>query len=495
MRKSRLLLIIPCVLILFLEALHGQNVAITTNGAAPHTSAMLDIQSTNRGLLVPRLTSSQRLAIASPATGLWVYDLTLSSFAYFDGTVWKVATELNQLTDADKDSKLYIEKNPDEDKLRLDLRGIEALLIERNGSGSHLFHIKNNGFNTFLGNEAGFTTNFTASTPSGRYNTFIGDQTGKANSTGFYNTGVGSAALNGNTLGSYNVAVGGEAMKNNVTGSNNVAIGYNAGGNGSGRVSLGFQAGSQDNTDNKLYIDNSNTNQPLLYGDFTLNQLKVNGQLDIFTLGIENNIMRLLPATASTGDSATLFLAEDNDGSYGMSITYDGASNEMKIFGKSTTNTFGPHLSIARDNGDIKIGDKSRILLYDTTSSTIIIDPAYTPIFSTPRGRIITPELEITGGSDLVEYFPEEVNSEAEPGDLVCISNQGEGNVIKSKHEYDTRIIGVVSGAMGVRSGLMMGQDQKKEVSGSLPIAIAGRVYVKVSDRSEPIKPGDLLTS
>lgn len=41
----------------------------------------------------------------------------------------------------------------------------------------------------------------------------------------------------------------------------------------------------------------------------------------------------------------------------------------------------------------------------------------------------------------------------------------------------------------------MMGQDQKKEVSGSLPIAIAGRVYVKVSDRSEPIKPGDLLTS
>ncbi|MDO8999539.1 MAG: hypothetical protein Q7W45_07230 [Bacteroidota bacterium] len=68
----------------------AQNVAINGTGAAPVASAMLDIASTNSGFLTPRMTSAQRTAIAAPATGLLVYDTTLSAFLYFDGAIWRL---------------------------------------------------------------------------------------------------------------------------------------------------------------------------------------------------------------------------------------------------------------------------------------------------------------------------------------------------------------------------------------------------------------------
>jgi hypothetical protein len=49
---------------------------------------MLDITSVNSGILIPRMTSVQKNAIASPATGLTVYDTTTSSFWFFNGVIW-----------------------------------------------------------------------------------------------------------------------------------------------------------------------------------------------------------------------------------------------------------------------------------------------------------------------------------------------------------------------------------------------------------------------
>ncbi|MCA6437432.1 MAG: hypothetical protein IM600_17380 [Bacteroidetes bacterium] len=66
----------------------SQNVAINATGAAPAASAMLDITSTTSGLLIPRMTTAQRTAIAAPATGLKVYDTTTGTFWYFNGIVW-----------------------------------------------------------------------------------------------------------------------------------------------------------------------------------------------------------------------------------------------------------------------------------------------------------------------------------------------------------------------------------------------------------------------
>jgi len=64
----------------------AQSVGIGTT--TPASSAMLHINSTNKGLLIPRLTSAQRTAIASPAAGLQVYDTNTNSFWYYNGSGW-----------------------------------------------------------------------------------------------------------------------------------------------------------------------------------------------------------------------------------------------------------------------------------------------------------------------------------------------------------------------------------------------------------------------
>lgn len=67
----------------------AQNVAINETGALAHPSAILDLQSNNKGLLTPRLTAFQRLAIAGPAQGLMVYQTDGDAgFYYFDGLAW-----------------------------------------------------------------------------------------------------------------------------------------------------------------------------------------------------------------------------------------------------------------------------------------------------------------------------------------------------------------------------------------------------------------------
>lgn len=64
----------------------GQNVGIGTT--TPDNSAILELYSTSHGFLVPRLTTTQRNAIASPATGLLIYNLDNQRFEYYDGTQW-----------------------------------------------------------------------------------------------------------------------------------------------------------------------------------------------------------------------------------------------------------------------------------------------------------------------------------------------------------------------------------------------------------------------
>jgi trimeric autotransporter adhesin len=67
---------------------YSQNVAINNTGATPDASAMLDISSSNKGVLVPRMSSAERITVPNPAQGLLVYDTNTRSFWVFDGT-WK----------------------------------------------------------------------------------------------------------------------------------------------------------------------------------------------------------------------------------------------------------------------------------------------------------------------------------------------------------------------------------------------------------------------
>ncbi|MCF8370122.1 MAG: hypothetical protein K9H64_00780 [Bacteroidales bacterium] len=65
-------------------------VAITTDGSIPDGSAMLDVKSTDKGLLPPRMTEAQRNSISNPAAGLIIFNTTSTSLEFFDGTVWVI---------------------------------------------------------------------------------------------------------------------------------------------------------------------------------------------------------------------------------------------------------------------------------------------------------------------------------------------------------------------------------------------------------------------
>jgi len=66
-----------------------EGVSINPNGNDPDPSAILDISSSEKGLLIPRMDSMSRVSILNPAQGLVVYDSTAHSFWYFNGTNWE----------------------------------------------------------------------------------------------------------------------------------------------------------------------------------------------------------------------------------------------------------------------------------------------------------------------------------------------------------------------------------------------------------------------
>src|SRR6185295_20042693 len=80
--------------ILFLKTSIGQNTFPSTGAAGigtttPNASSLLDVTSTSLGVLVPRMTKTQRDAIVSPATGLLIFQTNSTpGFYYYSGTVW-----------------------------------------------------------------------------------------------------------------------------------------------------------------------------------------------------------------------------------------------------------------------------------------------------------------------------------------------------------------------------------------------------------------------
>jgi len=85
-----------------LQTTKAQNVGINSTGTAPDNSAMLDVSSTTKGMLTPRMTQAQRNAIGTPATGLLIYQTdNTAGFYHYDGTVWTLLA-----TGANNDWKL-----------------------------------------------------------------------------------------------------------------------------------------------------------------------------------------------------------------------------------------------------------------------------------------------------------------------------------------------------------------------------------------------------
>ena len=203
-------------LLLFALPLSAQiGIGTTTFNADP--SAALEIQSTDKGFLVPRMTSMQRTDITSPAIGLLVFDTETESFWYYETNGW---IELllqggTQLIDADQDTKIeFVEDVKDEIVFTLDgtphLRLVDGRLETMN-----LFR------SVFLGGGAGKDDPVN----SDLRNIAIGDSSLQRNLSGRFSNAIGYKALEDNTSGRNNVANGFFALGNNTTGQGNIGIG------------------------------------------------------------------------------------------------------------------------------------------------------------------------------------------------------------------------------------------------------------------------------
>lgn len=96
MRKTFFtLLIVSLSQIIISQSNISMQTSVNETGTDPDASAMLDVSSTDKGLLVPRMTTAQRNNIANPATGLLVYDLDLSQFYYYSGGNWNPLATAN----------------------------------------------------------------------------------------------------------------------------------------------------------------------------------------------------------------------------------------------------------------------------------------------------------------------------------------------------------------------------------------------------------------
>lgn len=87
MKKRKLLGFVS--ILAFASAVYGQNGNVGIGTITPNASAQLDVTSTDKGLLIPRLTQAQRNLIATPATGLMIYQTdNTPGFYYYNGTAW-----------------------------------------------------------------------------------------------------------------------------------------------------------------------------------------------------------------------------------------------------------------------------------------------------------------------------------------------------------------------------------------------------------------------
>lgn len=78
--------IVALTLLLNLQV--NAQVAINATGTQPNDCAMLDVASTSKGILIPRMSQAQRDAISNPSSGLLIYQTSDESFYYWEGGVW-----------------------------------------------------------------------------------------------------------------------------------------------------------------------------------------------------------------------------------------------------------------------------------------------------------------------------------------------------------------------------------------------------------------------
>ncbi len=219
--------------LLLSHVITAQSLAVNTTGAVANSSSILDVSSSNKGILIPRVAltgTSDVVTIVSPATSLLVYNTTTVSnvtpgYYYWNGTVWtKIVTGTAWSLTGNSGTVAGTNFIGTTDNVALGFRvnNQKAGLIDATS-------------NVFLGYQAGNINASTANTgigfnalnqnTNGSDNTATGQYALTSNTGGTGNTATGSWVLSYNSVGSFNSAYGCLSMAHVSTGTNNSAFG------------------------------------------------------------------------------------------------------------------------------------------------------------------------------------------------------------------------------------------------------------------------------
>jgi uncharacterized protein (TIGR02145 family) len=321
-------------------------------------------------------------------------------------------------------NKNYLDITPDNTLIGQDAGQANTIGIRNTFIGYQSGNANTEGYdNIFLGNQSGFsnesgTSNIFLGSGSGKKNTtgyaniFVGTSSGEQNITGQQNIHIGEQAgfsmqsgsknisigtvagytnVEGNSnvylgnfagyrnLGSSNVMIGRTAGMENILGEGNVFIGEQSGrqaSDGSGNVFIGREAGYGELNSNKLYIANTRTNAPLVYGEFDNNLLQVNGTLKV------SDVLNLNPKSNFPGNP--------NEGD----IIYDSISHSIKYYNGSiwlelaadTATTYPPKIATyGISTADILASSFEAWIHYSDSGSSALVEAglcySYNPFF------------------------------------------------------------------------------------------------------------------
>jgi len=249
-RPILFLVIVGVLLSHLTEQSVAQNVGIGAGSFTPSSKAMLEIQSTSSGLLIPRMTNAQRTALAPGAAtnvSLLIFQTDVGAttptgigFYYWSGAIW-----VPLLANANTTTGPW------------DLKGNAGTVDGTNFLGTKdsvplNFRVNNQKAGridpagpVFLGYQAGINSTNDSSTA-------IGYQALFSANTGSHNVAIGQYTLYSNTTGSQNTAVGDQAVGSNDIGNNNTGVGFGAmiSGNGNNNTAVGVYAYDQPSTGN-----------------------------------------------------------------------------------------------------------------------------------------------------------------------------------------------------------------------------------------------------
>jgi len=196
------------------------------------------------------MTQVQRNAIASPATGLLIFQTNNTpGFYYYNGTAWKAITQKSSgwsLTgNSGADPSTNFLGTTDAQPLVFRVNNFKSGIIDystlsaNTGFGYQTLNSNTANYNSAFGYQALMNNN------SGYSNTATGYQSLLSNTIGYSNIANGAYSLYSNTYGNSNVASGYAALYHNISGSGNIASGYGALYNNTGgfsNIALGTRA-------------------------------------------------------------------------------------------------------------------------------------------------------------------------------------------------------------------------------------------------------------